>query len=236
MTRSACGAAAALLFLGLAVPAQAQQYYLYTPKAVTSAEAVPPREEGVLVREVAVRKGDTLARLSKKFSGRASYYPQILLFNRINNPNLIYAGDTLRIPVSKGQYPGQKAEAPAGDAGAVAPPAPGEEKPSPAAPVKQQRAVKKSRQKHHQGKAHHRKAGRTPSAGTSVSAQTKKTAPSEPAAAQKLFERAMKAYRQDDCRAALELFDRFLADYPASLLAADASLYKAECYLKLSGQ
>ena len=53
---------------------------------------------------------------------------------------------------------------------------------------------------------------------------------------QKLFERAIKAYRQDDCRTALELFDRFLADYPSSALAADASLYKAECYLKQSNQ
>ncbi len=54
--------------------------------------------------------------------------------------------------------------------------------------------------------------------------------------AQKLFETAVKAYRQDDCRTALELLDRYLADNSGSPLAADATLYKAECYLKLSVQ
>ncbi len=54
--------------------------------------------------------------------------------------------------------------------------------------------------------------------------------------AQKLFETAVKAYRQDDCRTALELLDRYLADNSGSPLAADATLYKAECYLKLSAQ
>jgi TolA-binding protein len=53
---------------------------------------------------------------------------------------------------------------------------------------------------------------------------------------QKLFEAAVKSYRQDDCRTALEQFDRYLADNSGSPLAADANLYKAECYLKLSAQ
>jgi TolA-binding protein len=55
-------------------------------------------------------------------------------------------------------------------------------------------------------------------------------------AGQQLFEKAVKAYRQDDYREALELFDRYLTDNPGSPMAADASLYKAECYLKLSAQ
>jgi len=55
-------------------------------------------------------------------------------------------------------------------------------------------------------------------------------------AGQKLFEAAVKAYRQDNCRTALELLDRYLADNSDSLLAADANLYKAECYMKLSAQ
>jgi TolA-binding protein len=53
---------------------------------------------------------------------------------------------------------------------------------------------------------------------------------------QKLFEQAVKAYRQEDYRSALGLFDRFLADNPSSALAPDASLYKAECYMKLASQ
>lgn len=58
----------------------------------------------------------------------------------------------------------------------------------------------------------------------------------ESVADQKLFESAVKAYRQDDYRTALELFDRYLANNSGSPLAADAGLYKAECYLKLSVQ
>ena len=56
------------------------------------------------------------------------------------------------------------------------------------------------------------------------------------ASGHKLFEAAVKAYRQDDCRTALELLDRYLTDNSGSPLAADAQLYKAECYLKLSAQ
>jgi TolA-binding protein len=52
---------------------------------------------------------------------------------------------------------------------------------------------------------------------------------------QKIFEQALKAFRRDDFGGALELFDRFLADSPNSPLAADANLYRAECYLKQSG-
>ena len=51
-----------------------------------------------------------------------------------------------------------------------------------------------------------------------------------------LYDRAFAAYRRGDCKTALELFDRYLAEQPASSQAADASLYKADCYLKLSGQ
>jgi len=54
--------------------------------------------------------------------------------------------------------------------------------------------------------------------------------------AQKLFETAVKAYRQDDCRTALELLDRYLADNSGAPLATGATLYKAACYLKLSVQ
>ena len=65
-----------------------------------------------------------------------------------------------------------------------------------------------------------------------VVASTRATTDSS--AGQRLFEQAIKAYRQDDCRTALDLFDRFLANYPTLPQAADASLYKAECYMKLS--
>jgi TolA-binding protein len=77
-------------------------------------------------------------------------------------------------------------------------------------------------------------AGGTPHAGQAAAAA--RPAAADGASGQKLFERAITAYRKDDCRTALELFDRFLSAHPSSPLAADATLYKAECYLKQSGQ
>ncbi len=210
MTRHIYGIAAAILLCAVAAPAWSQQFYLYAPKAVSPEENIQ-KSAGILVREVQVRKGDTLSGLSRKFSGRGSYYPQILLFNEIKDPNKIYTGDTLRLPVkpkhaslrkqkSTGPAPNRAAEA-----SASTPPHP-QAHVKAAAPAKQAKAAKQ------------------PAADVDTSA------------GQKLFERAIKAYRQDDCRTALELFDRFLAENPASPLAADANLYKAECYLKQSGQ
>src|SRR6185369_7058551 len=99
MTRRACGTAAALLLFSLVSPALGQEYLLYSPKPLAPEETAQAKD-GVLVREVPVQSGDTLSGISRRFSGHGSYYPQILLFNDIKNPNLIYAGDTLKVPVT----------------------------------------------------------------------------------------------------------------------------------------
>lgn len=44
-----------------------------------------------------VRPGDTLSQVALDFYGDASRYPEIAAKNHIANPDLIYAGDTLRI-------------------------------------------------------------------------------------------------------------------------------------------
>lgn len=69
--------------------------YLYAPQPVTGVTG-----EGVLVREVTIQKGDTLSALSKHYSGRGYYYPQILLFSEIKNPHRIYPGQVIRVPLS----------------------------------------------------------------------------------------------------------------------------------------
>jgi TolA-binding protein len=197
---------AIVLFAGV-TPGWSQQQYLYAPRPVAAEEKVR-KEDGILVQEVPVKKGDTLSRISRRFSGHGSYFPQILLFNDIKNPDRIYTGTTLRIPVSRSGLTGQAAPSPVqGKKHGVpsAGPVPG----STAAELNQGTAVKEKKR-----------------------IQKRTSAASE----QRQFERAIKAYRQGDYRRALELFDRFLADYPASALAADASLYKAECYLKQSNQ
>ncbi|WP_168205826.1 LysM peptidoglycan-binding domain-containing protein [Geobacter sp. FeAm09] len=272
MARRPWGTAVAALILSLAViPAWGEQQYLYTPKPA-GPEEQGQAKDGILVREVPVEKGDTLSGISRRFSGHGSYYPQILLFNDVKNPNLIYAGSTLRVPVSAGQAAETSEAKPAPTAGkksvrhagkkasrAVLPPSaavPAKRRATGKAPAGDQsmelspsdlkrldngaekkaearkKAVPETRKR--AGEAVRQKAGQ-PVGGERVTTN----APSVPAAtgedaSQKLFSQAVKAYRQDDCRAALELFDRFLTTNPNSPLAADASLYKAECYLKLS--
>jgi LysM repeat protein len=175
---------------------------------------MPRKEEGLLVQEVAVKKGDTLYGISRTLSGHGMYYPQILLFNEIKDPNRIYPGDVFRVPVSRNAVAGRTD-------GAVL------QTPSPVVPVSESAAVI-------------RQTGDPKKAAVTAAKPARNTkqpiSAADASAEQKQYERALKAYRQDDYRTALELFDRFLADYPASVLAADASLYKAECYLKQSNQ
>lgn len=173
-----------------------QQQYLYTPAAVTSGGTTQSKD-GILVQEVAVQKGDSLYKISRRFSGYGSYYPQILLFNDIKNPNKIYPGNVIKVPVARNRIlrPVDKAPSYGGK------------------------------------KVHQKSFAAKPSTKKQRAARA-----ADATAGQKLFEQAVKAYRQDDCRAALESFDRFLTKNQSSPLAPDASLYKADCYLRLSNQ
>lgn len=216
---------AIVLSAGVA-PGWSQQYYLYTPKPVGADEKVR-KKDGVLVKEVSVRKGDSLYKISRKFSGHGSYFPQILLFNDIKDPNRIYPGNVFKIPVSRSGVRDRAAETPERRKASGVPSA-GPLSDSSAGNLKKGAAVeRKKRELKHKAAATASKHAKSAEQPTAVVAATSE---------QRLFERAIKAYRQDDYRTALKLFDRFLADYPASALAADASLYKAECYLKQSNQ
>ena len=194
--------AVAFLLLAWGV-ALSQQSYVYSPRPVASGETVQ-KSDGILVREVKVQKGDTLFGLSRTSSGRGSYYPQILLFNDIKNPDLIFPGDILRIPVAPDRPQVSK-----------------EVTGARAAPVR----VAPSRRQQTSAR---------PALAQQASAVAKPSVPGGAATGQKLFERALSAYRREDCRTALKFFDRFLAANPSSPLAADATLYSAECYLKQS--
>ena len=221
MTHHVYGMIVAICLLAGVRPGWGQQF-VYVPKPA-GAEDKAQKADGVLVQEVPVRKGDTLYGISRTFSGRGSYYPQILLFNDIKDPNLIYPGTVLRIPLPRSgvvvptaipRTSSQPSGTPsAGPAGAVS-----------ATSLKSADNIDEKK-RDVRGKA-------------AVPAHMPKQAGAAAAATpeQRLYERAIKAYRQNDYRTALELFDRFLADHPSSDLAADASLYKAECYLKLSNQ
>ena len=211
------------LFAGV-TPGWSQQFYLYAPKPVAAEEKFQ-KKDGVLVQEVPVKKGDTLSGISRKFSGHGSYFPQILLFNEIKDPNKIYTGHVLKIPVSRSGVTGQAANP------RVQSQVPGVPSAAPVSDsssgVRKQGAAVKKKKRNMKHKA---------SAPAITHAESAKQLPTAVAATseQRLFELAIKAYRLDDYRTAVELFDRFLAEHPASALAADASLYKAECYLKQS--
>lgn len=234
-----------MLLFSLALPAWGQQYYLYEPRPLT-VEEKNQATAGVLVTEVSVQKGDTLYDISRKFSGHGMYYPQILLFNKIKNPNLIYPGNTLKVPVTHesnrteqapSKKPSIKSKKLGNDDRTVSPkPAlPGYE-----IPLSDLNKLDKGKNK--AGISKTRSVGKGRDITKNEKAVVSGTAGSSPglsgdsAASQKLFEKAVKAYRQNNFRSALELFDQYLAANSNSPLAADASLYKAECYLKLSSQ
>lgn len=253
-----------------ALPSWGQQYLLYSPHPVTSGQKTPS-QDGILVQEIDIQKGDTLYALSRKFSGHGMYFPQILLFNSIKNPNLIYTGNTLKIPVTQKDVH-DSARIETKPTGASHKPKASGDKKTPlrteAQPPTRQSSgsspvstpstelslsdlkivgTEKNRASRHKKKtAGHAKKSQS-------HGSTAETIPSSPlpaahksagtdspaaktASGQELFEAAVKAYRHDDCRTALELLDRYLADNSGSPLAADANLYKAECYLKLSSQ
>ena len=263
-----------LLLCSLALPAWGQHYYLYEPKAVIP-DAKRQANDGILVKDVPVQEGDTLYGISRKYSGYGMYYPQILLFNDIKNPNLIHTGDTLKIPLPHGETPKVPVSADRPRAKSNKRSATKEKRSSAKATRASEKnslvvVEKKSGEKSAElslsdlkkigGETEPRNTKNRKSAAKMVKKgvddqipavshskvdpipvpqKVDVVAPRPVVAAsdgQLLFEKAVKAYRQDDCRTALELFDRYLANNPGSSMAADASLYKADCYLKLSIQ
>lgn len=185
--------AMALLLLGATASWGAD--YLYAPKPFEG-ETVG---DGVLVREVTVKKGDNLSRIAKKYAGRDYYYPQILLFNDIKRPHWIQIGQVLRVPLSR------KAAASHG----------------------QQAVVEKGPER------------KTLVQELAVEVPKKRAEKQRPAAAaaqgeRNAFNRGLEAYKKGDCKTAIEQFDRFISSYPRSVLLPEATLSRADCYLKLS--
>ncbi len=185
-----------IVLAGAASPAvAAEEYHLYKPEKVQS-QNIPAPGEGVLTRTITIQKGDTLSKLSRRYSGRSAFFPQILLFNGIKNPDLILAGAQLQVPLSQ-----QSALS-----------APGKEQPA------------KVRTRKH---AIHKSAVRQE--------RQASTAPAVSGmAGERLFKRGLRAFEARHYRQAVDIFDEFLKAYPNSPNAADATLYRAECYEKLS--
>jgi LysM repeat protein len=175
----------------------AEEYNLYKPEKVQS-QGIPLPGSGVLTKTITIQKGDTLSKLSRRYSGRSAFFPQILLFNRIKNPDLIYAGALLQVPLTR--------------QAAISTPA--VEKP---AVVNKKRHTIRKRAVRHERR-------RTPS---------EQAVPG--IAGERLFKRGVSAYKARHYRQAIDIFDKYLQISPNSPNAADAMLYRAECYMNLSG-
>lgn len=176
--------------------AQAGDLLLYLPNPVATATPPPLPGDGVLVKKITIKRGDTLAALSRQFSGRGGYYPQILLFNEIGNPNLIYAGQELLVPLSGRLFHKKRS-----------------------APLTGTRTTSTVR----------------PEASSPQKYLPEKTAETATSSAERqLFEQSVALFALGKYHEALEGFNRFLKYYPQSPLVPNASLYRGDCFLRLS--
>ena len=198
MTRGVSIALMITLACAISSAAFCDDYYLYKPEKVRE-QNIPTPGEGVLTKTITIHKGDTLSRLSRKFSGRSAFFSQILLFNRIKDPDLIYAGAQLRVPLSRSVVTTGEAR---------------EENP-------RETKVKRPSARKHANK--HGKLTTSAPAGYDR-------------AEQRLYKRGVAAFAAGHYHKALDVFNEFLATYPNSPDAAEAALYQAECYMKLSGE
>ncbi|MEW7974362.1 MAG: peptidoglycan-binding protein LysM [Candidatus Thiodiazotropha endolucinida] len=66
-----------------------------------TADAVTAPQQQAKVEYYTIESGDTLSAIAKRFLGNASDYPKIFEANRevIKDPNLIYPGQKIRIPL-----------------------------------------------------------------------------------------------------------------------------------------
>ncbi len=191
-------------------------------------------KDGVSYREVTVQKGDTLFSISRKYSKQGATYAATLRFNDIDDPNQIVDGDIINVPLfqeKKAQQPVPVAQL------------------KPIAVVPGQSCVKppvveKSKTRFEQElslvsqpavkEALSSPAVQAPPVSVMVVTPHQQTSPNNLTIGQELFEQAVKSYRSGDCQTSIQLFGRFLAEHTGSVLAADASLFVADCYLKLS--
>ena len=202
------------LFTALLAPAASngEEFLLYTPKPATGDQVPSSPAKGVLVRKVTVQPGDTLSYLSRKHIGVASWFPQLLLFNTIKNPDRIYPGEKLLVPVRPGHGQAVKKSAHAGKG-------------------KRRHAARKASASRNLAAVQH-------NAGVRYKAEVPNKAEVQPvgSAEQDSFLRAKQAYLAGDYRKAQDLFAGFLQKFPRSRLIPDASLYQADCFMRLSAE
>jgi len=243
-----------------------EDFLLYTPKPAEKEQVPASPGEGILVRSITVKRGDTLSNISHKYIGRASWYPQVLLFNSIEDPDLIYTGDKLLVPVPSEQAAatvktlekkhlkgekrhGVRHRAAARHKAVTKPEAAQPETVNPEL-VRPQTAKRKPAKPVAVPRETIKPEATRPVTVTPESVRQKQVKPevsrtARPAKSlvrpiatdeQGSYQQAKLAYLKGDYQTALELFTQFRSKYPASTFSADVALYQADCLLHLSGE
>lgn len=197
-------------------------------------------KDGVSYREVTVQNGDTLFGISRKFRQEGSLYSETIRFNDIKAPYKIVSGDVIKVPlfrdkkVKESHSVKQKLPKPATVAQKTPTTAKAVIKTMPAKSLSESISSKKAILPPEAiiikvpAEVH--------SAPDKISILQPQTPANNSTNRQKLYELAIKSYRNGDCQTAIQLFGRFLAENSPSALAADASMFIADCYIKLSGK
>jgi len=237
----------------------AEELLLYTPKPAEGDQAPASPDQGILVRSITIKRGDTLANLSHKYIGRGSWFPQVLLFNNIKNPDLIITGDKLLVPVPSGQSAASEPKAAPGrkyakgkkrhgarraktqHRGAAKPETVEPATAAPGAPAPEtlkRESVKPETIKPETAKRESVKTetGKRKITKSATGKKKKSQLRSASSAEQESFLQAKLAYLAGDYQKSLALFTEFLHKFPQSSSSADAALYRADCLLHLSGQ
>ena len=264
MKRCASAFSSTLVLLSLACPATGKNYLLHSPKLWSPQETesveknnIAEKEkptsakkqkhpiksdqiqvkDGVSFREVTVAPGDTLSGIAARYRKEGASYSEILRVNKITNPGRVKAGDVVKVVLNRKQQDRPKAAKQATPA-ASSPPA--------VTTVAVKKALPQQPRFPNNSTARMTPAGiagasppapvpnpaTSPAANHGLDGQQPSVSASD--SGQKMYEQAIKSYRQGDFKTAIRLFGELLAGHPDSSLSADASLFIADCYLKLS--
>lgn len=89
-----------VMLLVLPFHGEAGEYLIHRVPLDGSASSSVHGDEWI-VQEITIEKGTTLWKFSRTYLGRGYFYPHLLAYNDIANPNRIYEGKTILVPVAK---------------------------------------------------------------------------------------------------------------------------------------
>lgn len=194
-------------------------------KDASSETQVPLDPQALVLVELRVAKGDTLWKFAKRYLARPQYYAQFLVYNNIKNPNRIYPGQILWVPLGPLKdhpeiFSGQpvprwillRSDLPAAPQ-LSSPIQAGVPVPLPAPPVETGRSVTEK-----------------PSSSDREPPSSPKAAPPVSDPAQAEFEQDFDLFNRGDYSTAAGRFESFLVTYPDSPLRVKAEYYLAESY------